>query len=312
MDNKPGTLWGITTYFNPVAYRRKLDNYRRFRQDLAVPLVTVELAYDGRFELTDQDADILIRIRGRDVLWQKEKLLQLALEHVPVQCINIAWLDCDVLFERSDWPRLAGTMLDTYPVVQLFSHFKETSAPDVSSGKDLLKNTYQESLLKRLTRIHHRVDVRCQLEPLPGARFGGGYAWAARRELLDTHGFYDACILGGGDRAWAGAVLGQYDTAISALQMSRHQASHYKRWAVPLFHDVGGRVGLVTGKLLHLWHGRLEDRAYRTRHHELGRFDFDPQRDISLDVDSCWRWSSDKTAMHDYVRRYFEARREDG
>jgi hypothetical protein len=42
--------------------------------------VTVELSFDGRFELAGSDADILIQLSGGAVLWQKERLLNLALK----------------------------------------------------------------------------------------------------------------------------------------------------------------------------------------------------------------------------------------
>src|SRR5262245_37018879 len=70
----PAGLWAITSYFNPARYRRKLQNYRVFRERLAVPLVTAELAFDG-FDLDAGDAEVLVRVRGGDVLWQKERLL---------------------------------------------------------------------------------------------------------------------------------------------------------------------------------------------------------------------------------------------
>src|SRR5450759_1082712 len=73
-------LWAITSYFNPVGYRRRLSNFRIFRERLKVPLVVVELTYGSDFELQEQDADILIQLRGGAVLWQKERLLNLALQ----------------------------------------------------------------------------------------------------------------------------------------------------------------------------------------------------------------------------------------
>jgi hypothetical protein len=33
-----GDLWVIASYFNPVGYRRRLANYRLFRERLIVPL----------------------------------------------------------------------------------------------------------------------------------------------------------------------------------------------------------------------------------------------------------------------------------
>src|SRR5271169_6865582 len=72
-------MWAITSYFNPIPYRRRSFNYHVFRRNLDLPLVTVELGFDGRYELTNKDADVLIQIDGGAVLWQKERLLNLAL-----------------------------------------------------------------------------------------------------------------------------------------------------------------------------------------------------------------------------------------
>jgi hypothetical protein len=55
-------MWSITSYYNPARYKRRLSNYRIFRKNLATPLVTVELSFDGGFELRQGDADILERI----------------------------------------------------------------------------------------------------------------------------------------------------------------------------------------------------------------------------------------------------------
>ena len=54
-----GGLWAITSYFNPMGYRRRLENYRIFREHLQVPLLTVELGYGRALDLNHGDADIL-------------------------------------------------------------------------------------------------------------------------------------------------------------------------------------------------------------------------------------------------------------
>jgi hypothetical protein len=68
-----GSLWVVTSFFNPAGYRRKLANFRRFRERLGTPLVAVELGFGGRFSLDRRDADILVRVQDGDVLWQKER-----------------------------------------------------------------------------------------------------------------------------------------------------------------------------------------------------------------------------------------------
>lgn len=114
-------MWAITSYFNPARYKRRLSNYKIFRGNLGVPLVTVELSFDGHFELADDDADILIRLSGGAMLWQKERLLNIAIESVPQNAKNIAWIDCDVIFERADWMHEAELKLSEANIVQLYS-----------------------------------------------------------------------------------------------------------------------------------------------------------------------------------------------
>ena len=72
-------MWAMTSYINPMRYKRRFTNYKMFREKLGIPLVTVELSFDGHFELTDKDADILIQISGGAVLWQQNRLLNVAL-----------------------------------------------------------------------------------------------------------------------------------------------------------------------------------------------------------------------------------------
>jgi len=126
-------MWAITSYFNPAGYRRKHENYLAFRRALEVPLVAVELVYGSDPELSENDAEILIRISGRDVLWQKERLLNVALEAVPSSTNAVAWLDCDVLFERPDWASRTEESLRDHVLVQPFSEVFEMSVSRDSS-----------------------------------------------------------------------------------------------------------------------------------------------------------------------------------
>src|SRR5262245_20587299 len=112
-------FWAITSYFNPFDEPRRLENFRRFRSGLGAPLVAVELAYGDRFDLTECDADILVQLRGADVMWQKERLLNLALAALPASCSYVAWLDCDILFTDKDWAARASDLLQRFSIIQL-------------------------------------------------------------------------------------------------------------------------------------------------------------------------------------------------
>jgi hypothetical protein len=319
-DVPPG-LWAVTSYFNPMGYRTRRANYEIFWQNLKVPLLTVEQGHEGRFELDRKDATILLQIPSRDVMWQKERLLNLAVEALPPECDTVVWLDSDILFDRGDWPQRAVEALGHAVMVQLFSrthylprevdfsrplaeqsYLQRRSTASGLVGGGLAQNTLTTSLA---TLKAHGMALD----------YSNGHAWAMRRELLQRAGFYEAMVVGGGDYVFLQAAIGQFEAVRDGhgwTSPDSRQYRHFRRWA-ERFHDiVQGRIGLVPGDIFNLWHGELLDRQYMPRHKILTAHDFDPDRDIAIDENGCLRWSSDKPALHEAVREYFRVRQEDG
>jgi hypothetical protein len=293
-----GDFWAITCYFNPIGYRRRLENYYTFRQHLAVPLLTVELSFDADFQLQQHDADVLVQLRGGSVMWQKERLLNVALKLVPDTCDYIAWLDCDVVFELGDWVERARRALDQFALLRLFH-----------KRHDLSHDASVDHVLAEWARMTG--SSLPDAAPIDRCR-SPGLAWASRRDLLEKHGLYDACILGSGDKAILYAALGQFDDAARVLRLNARRLEHYLAWAKPFFGSVHHRVGCLHGRLVHLWHGERNDRDYRERHRLLEAFDFDPTIDIAVDCNGTWRWNSNKRNLHESIRSYFRSRQEDG
>ena len=141
--------------------------------------------------------------------------------------------------------------------------------------------------------------------------YTAGHAWAARRDLLDEHGFYDARILGSGNKVMISAAYGHMRDTIAAFQMNAREAEHYLAWASRHFAAVQANVGQLDGRVFHLWHGDLQRRNYATRHYPFQQFDFDPYCDIALNADACWQWNSAKPALHQYLVDYFQSRHDD-
>ena len=306
-------LWAVTCYFNPVGYKRRLENYRVFRRRLSIPLVTVELSFNGAFQLCAGDADILVQIDGQDVMWQKERLLNLALERVPNDCDKIAWLDCDVVFGSDDWAEQASRALDRHVVVHLFHERHNLPRHATGDGPRSWRALAAScSVVSRLAAGEASPEDLFSADAPLDRGSTAGLAWAARRDVLDRHGLYDACILGTGDRAILCAALGRLDYGARSTLMNDRWRRHYLEWARPYSESVKGRVASIPGQLFHLWHGDIEDRQYGERHRRLQAFDFDPYNDIALDDGGTWRWNSDKKALHAFVRSYFESRNEDG
>lgn len=306
-------IWAITSFFNPARYYRRRENFREFRNRLGIPLLAVELGFDQQFELRDDDAEILIRKTGGDVMWQKERLLNIALTALPASCRYVAWIDSDLIFARSDWPALAVRALEVAPLVQLFSNLYLLAR----GVQDKMTNTTSvEACLPALGKgIRSGRSAReCFAETRAGSAhaYSASPAWAMRRDVLSSFGFYDACILGGGDSALICAMLGFPDHVVLRHHMNAPRAEHYLEWAKPVAACVGADFAMLDGAAFHLWHGSIADRRYADRHVAFGRFDFDPTRDIAAQPSDAWRWNTDRPDMHAHVAAYFASRFEDG
>ena len=311
--SKTDDLWAITSYFNPARYVRRLSNFRIFRARLNVPLVAVELAYGPDFELQEADADILVRVQGGAVLWQKERLLNVALQSLPGNCSKVAWLDSDIFFDSPDWGPSVSSLLDRFPLIQAFKrvHYltkqwtpTQVHAVEVESTRPSATFSIASGL-PAAACLGHSLNVR-------KGTSAAGFAWAGRRELLERHGFFDAFFLGGGDRALACAANLCFDELSNRHYMNSRQRDRYIAWAGPFCESVRAEIGYLDANIFHLWHGAESHRNTRARHEGLQRFGFDPFADIAIGVNGSWRWNTDKHEMHEYVRRYFDARREDG
>jgi len=317
-------FWALTTYFNPAEWSLRLRNYRAFRRHLELPLLTVELGFEGRHELEADDADRLVRPARGDVMWQKERLLNVGLAALPAHVTHVAWLDCDILFERPGWWRAAVAELERTPVVQVFDrvvHLDPREPPDeLAQGREpafrpyfdaewavasLLAAAPRDAGLTRLLVGRHRSSG--------GAAAAKGVGWAARRDWIEALGLFDAAIVGGGDSGIVSGFLGDGAGYLRGLPEFRrpHFGERFARWAADAAAATGGRVGAVAGRVFHLWHGAFGHRGYDERHRILAAHDFRPEADLRLDGDGAWLWASAKPEMHRAVAGYFVSRRED-
>jgi hypothetical protein len=306
-------IWAITAYFNPMRYRRRLANFRTFRHHLQLPLVAVELAYGAEFELEAQDAEVLIQLRGGAMLWQKERLLNVALQALPSHCHKVAWLDCDIIFATPSWVEAANSLLDQFAIIQPFRQAHYLSAQwapgmDYASQVELTQPSATFLLasgISAATCLGHLIEDRkrdCEV----------GFAWAARRELLTRHLFYDACILGGGDRALACAAHYCLEGLMQRHRMNERERQRYIAWAEPFWETVRAQTTFLDEDIFHLWHGDIINRRKGRAREGFQRFQFDPYTDVAIAENGSWRWNTDKDEMHNYVRTFFASRREDG
>ncbi len=183
-------LWVVTPYYNPVGYQTRRRNYEIFMKlmrESGIPVLTIECAFgDQSFDLPES-VDV-VKVRGSSLLWQKERLLNLAISWLPRSCDSVAWLDCDLIFTDPNWAKKTVAALQSSPIVQVFDtcHQLPEHFMDVQEGCRLCASFAHIVCNNRTVLRSGRYEDHGH----------PGYAWAARREILERHGLYEFAIAG--------------------------------------------------------------------------------------------------------------------
>jgi 8-oxo-dGTP pyrophosphatase MutT (NUDIX family) len=302
-------LWVISCYFNPCRYKTKRRNFDAFRAGMAkvgANLLTIEWAYQGE-PLELAEGDNVLHLRGGGLMWQKERLLNIAAARLPGSCTKIAWLDNDLLFGNPNWYGQTSEALDDYVVVQPFDRVVR-----LPQGQ----TTYQGT-------GHHYESFASVFARAPGVARRSefvnhghtGFAWAARRELFEKVGLYDPCLTCSGDHLMShGFAGGLIHTPCIARMIGPQKTylQHYLKWAIQARDLVGGKIGVVPGNLLHLWHGDLVNRRFAELNNEFKAFDFDPDKHLRHDENGLFEWADAPPEMQKWASELFWMRREDG
>jgi hypothetical protein len=303
-------LWVITPYYNPIGYASRRSNYEIFvklLRESGISVLTIECAFGDQSYDLPESVDV-IRVHSRSLLWQKERILNLALPWLPASCKYVAWLDCDLVFANPNWARDTVRLLEEVPIVQVF----ETC--------NRLANGFVQDNGADKRRVSFAKMVTDDPSALKSGKFGAhghtGYGWAARREILEEHGLYEYAIVGAADHYMSHAVMGDINSVCLWRSMcgSLAQIRHFQDWAEPFYCTVQGRVKAVPGEVLHLWHGNLADRKYNVRYQEFERFNFDPYKHLRAVPGRPLEFVPEVAMpeLIEWFRSYFMQRKEDG
>lgn len=300
-------LWVITTYFNPCKYVSRRTTFDRFAQTMRVSginLLVVECVFgDQEYELPES-LDV-VRLRCNSLLWQKERLLNIAASWLPSSCTSIAWIDCDVVFDNPNWPVDTVRLLRTHKVVQLFETAVRLKKGDVIGHTADIVSSYGA------IAPHNRKLISCGRYDSHGHT---GYAWAARREVFSEIGLYEHAVTGSADHYMAHAIYGIYGFCVEhSLQNNPSGVIHLKEWGARFVEIVRGSFTAVPGKLTHLWHGDLAKRLYIDRVLRTNELGYNPFTDVISEPGKPMEWHPQMVKPHlqEYFAYYFAHRRED-
>jgi hypothetical protein len=301
----PGDLAIVSCHFNPCGYRARERNLLQFIRRMrarAVPVFIAELLFPGQRPLLSGSGNgiVVTHFHADDVMWHKERLLNLIVPKLPDRFTKVAWVDADIIFPDDRWYARASELLDSYDLAQLFDDARRLDNDGRVAGT-----------------VYGIAGYVARGDPTPFS-FGKslaspGLAWGAKRSLLAAHGLLDVMILGAADTYLALAAYGALDvtTNVRMKELSPGLDRVRRSWLQRFSADVRGRVGYLPTTAIQLGHGDPERRQYGERLDILTRHDFDPALDIAPGEGGVWRWSSAKPALHAEVAGYFRERRED-
>lgn len=290
----------ITCHFNWAGYERPRQHLHRFLRQMLVqgiPVYGVEAVLPGQApQTTDLPGWKQIQVDPqRQLIFQKEALLNLAEKLVPSQFCKIAWLDADLWMADDHWAEATALKLDSLAVVQPFERALWTNREG------------------RINRTGPSVGNRAQIL---SAGAHPGFAMAARRELWQhLGGLYPWMALGSGDMVFAAAALDlpltQRNIGLGSFILLTNDADLYEPWRQKIAEWTGGQMGWVPGDCVHEWHGDRKHRDYTKRHELISGLD--SSKHLRLASNGLIEWTEEAPAEFiTAARNYFVNRREDG
>jgi len=264
----------------------------------AVPLYLANLVFTNQDCVVPTSTAAVLTLQGRDILWHKERLLNILIQRLPSKYTKIAWIDADIIFPDYRWFQWASELLDTYDLIQLYDKVDQHD----NNGQTIGELAGLAAYISSGKPNPFKFD---------SSRTWPGLAWAAKRNLIATHGLFDVMIVGGADTYMSIAAYGQAGREWHMNQLAPKLKEVWSAWATGFYRDIQGRVGFVPTTIVQLGHGTRENRHYVDRMRILTTYDFDPKSDITSDENGVWQWATHKPLLHRAVREYFESRKED-
>lgn len=301
----------------------------------SMPVNCPILANDPKFK------HIYIGLHSTTELWLKENMINVAAGYIPYYDFNqLCWLDSDVTFLRPNWVGECIHKLQHYSFLQMFSH-----ARDLGPNYEMLPHSYphangagfvqawqdgdlpevpqavawnQQKIDSDLKKIQQDIqtlntDVAQLIKdeqqqpygPGPAARVFPGLAWAAtRKDFEAVGGLMDFAVWGGGDWHMSHALIG-HRQGMMHTGLNDHYKKQVNEWADRSERCIRRNVGVMTGSITHMWHGKKTVRGYGNKHRILANLQFDPTRHLKRDYQGLWQLHDDGTEAYVKLRDSF-------
>lgn len=299
----------VSCFFNPTNSPYRTLAFNKFREsiDHLNHRIIECVIGDSKQQLSGKNVQ---HVYTKDLLWHKESLLNKAIAELPKKYKYVFWVDADVIFTNKNWLIEGVEALKENNIIQPFEYC-------VHLDQDQTNPTFNLRLYKDLidnTNTRHPKLWRsfCSNYSINGYLASGdenydkhghvGFAWGARREILDAMPLYDRALIGGADHIMAHAAAGHINH-ICIQKSFTDNLKEVNEWSRKFCELINGRIGYVKGDLFHIWHGDIEKRQYLKRIQ-----DFTPKTKKITNKDENGLYTNDDAEAKEYMEKYFDHR----
>ena len=294
----------LLVYFNACEYKKLAQNMLLTYQTLLrsdIPVFLVEHCFKDQVPLFKENGSTIFNTRSDSYMFYKENLINWLMPKIPEQYTKFYMMDCDLIFENESWYDDISVLLDTHDIVQPF----QTAI--------WLDSDLKSSVLKRDSFTYAVIENK----PYSLELTHPGFAWAARRDFIQSIGLFDINILGSGDTIFSSSVLQLEYNNIEGLWIK------YMNWSLPYYTDYYKRFDKVrviyySQNIYHLWHGSKLNRSYNTRYADFNvicnKYNIKTKETIfELNSYGIYEYKSEyREEFNNLLLNYFKSRNEDG
>jgi hypothetical protein len=245
-------------------------------------------------------------VRAEELLWHKETLLNQVISTLPSQFKYVFWLDADIIFDNEDWLTDGVKALQYCSMIQPFEfciHLNRDERKPNFDYKALQKQSMQDMLNGQMWRSFcsnvHSLSLHSDNYNEHGHV---GFAWGARREVLEQVPLYEKALIGGADHIIAHAAANQVQHNCIAKTFTE-DIETVQEYMQKLSNVVNGKIGFCQGSLFHIWHGEIEKRQYHQRIKN-----FTSQAKGINERDGNGFYKSNSPSIKVFVTKYYEHR----
>lgn len=260
----------VSCFFNPQNSPYRLLAFQKFYRSIKHLNHRIIECVIGDAKPQLPDSPYITRVHSDSLLWHKEALLNKLISELPKKFKYVFWLDADVKFTNLDWLVNSVQELQMNNIVQPFEYCvhleRNQSEPDFNL--DAYRGLVADPQ-KRHPRLWRSFCANYATTNLSGEKNYDvhghvGFAWGARREILEEVPLYDRGLIGGADHIMAHAAAGQIPHEC-IVKSFKDDIDNVEQWMNAFYQVVKGRIGFVPGDLYHYWHGDISKRQYLRR-----------------------------------------------